>query len=145
MTWRSFRGRVIPADLEAKIIDAKQKVSVTVTVSLFDLSLFNQTSPHLMVMCVGSAGLCATVCECHSWFNSVRCIWPHQWNRRHLWEVQLVAPCWCELLTLELQYFHSDSGIMICLSIKVLSPQGAWGGGLLMSRKHRHKLSGVER
>uniref|UniRef100_A0A8C7N8F0 Glutamate decarboxylase 1 n=1 Tax=Oncorhynchus kisutch TaxID=8019 RepID=A0A8C7N8F0_ONCKI len=23
--------------------------------------------------------------------------------------------------------------------------QGAWGGGLLMSRKHRHKLSGVER
>lgn len=23
--------------------------------------------------------------------------------------------------------------------------QGAWGGGLLMSRKHRHKLSGIER
>lgn len=23
--------------------------------------------------------------------------------------------------------------------------QGAWGGGLLMSRKHRHKLNGVER
>lgn len=30
-------------------------------------------------------------------------------------------------------------------SIKVFSLQGAWGGGLLMSRKHRHKLSGVER
>lgn len=27
----------------------------------------------------------------------------------------------------------------------ILCPQGAWGGGLLMSRKHRHKLSGVER
>uniref|UniRef100_A0A8C4DEX0 Glutamate decarboxylase 1b n=1 Tax=Dicentrarchus labrax TaxID=13489 RepID=A0A8C4DEX0_DICLA len=63
------RGRVIPADLEAKIIDAKQKVR-----------------------------LCAIVCECH---------------------IQLVAP--------------------------LLSPQGAWGGGLLMSRKHRHKLNGVER
>lgn len=24
-------------------------------------------------------------------------------------------------------------------------PQGAWGGGLLMSRKHRHKLNGIER
>lgn len=23
--------------------------------------------------------------------------------------------------------------------------QGAWGGGLLMSRRHRHKLSGIER
>lgn len=26
-----------------------------------------------------------------------------------------------------------------------LSSQAAWGGGLLMSRKHRHKLSGIER
>lgn len=43
----SFRGRVIPSDLEAKIIDAKQKVSVPVSysVSLFTylFSLFNQT------------------------------------------------------------------------------------------------------
>lgn len=23
--------------------------------------------------------------------------------------------------------------------------QAAWGGGLLMSRKHRHKLNGIER
>lgn len=27
----------------------------------------------------------------------------------------------------------------------VVFVQGAWGGGLLMSRKHRHKLRGVER
>uniref|UniRef100_A0A8C7LEI1 Glutamate decarboxylase 1b n=1 Tax=Oncorhynchus kisutch TaxID=8019 RepID=A0A8C7LEI1_ONCKI len=63
------RGRVIPADLEAKILDVKQKVI---------LSLLPSVSVYLSL----------PVC--------------------------------------------------LCLS-------GAWGGGLLMSRKHRHKFSGVER
>lgn len=36
--------------------------------------------------------------------------------------------------------------IFLCFLVwQALFSQGAWGGGLLMSRKHRHKLSGVER
>ncbi len=33
---------------------------------------------------------------------------------------------------------HLTDGVNVCF-------KGAWGGGLLMSRKHRHKLNGVER
>lgn len=67
-----FRGRVIPADLEAKIIDAKQKVSVF-TVFCFSFFVFGVFLPmSLSCLCVDTAGLCAIVCECHSWFD---CIW----------------------------------------------------------------------
>ncbi|KPP68148.1 glutamate decarboxylase 1-like [Scleropages formosus] len=74
------RGRVIPADLEAKIIDAKQKNSK----------------------------------QCGRW-NSVM---------RHGASLQGYVPL----------FVNATAG-----------STGAWGGGLLMSRKHRHKLSGIER
>ncbi|TNN54241.1 Glutamate decarboxylase 1 [Liparis tanakae] len=76
------RGRVIPADLEAKVIEAKQKA--------IRMILRNNN-----IVCYVSA----TVID--------------------------------------------DSVLTVA---DVLCPaQGAWGGGLLMSRKHRHKLNGVER
>lgn len=40
-----------------------------------------------------SAGLRSNVCECHRRDHRLRSIWPHQWNRRYLWEVQHVASC----------------------------------------------------
>uniref|UniRef100_A0A8C6KZF2 Glutamate decarboxylase 1b n=1 Tax=Nothobranchius furzeri TaxID=105023 RepID=A0A8C6KZF2_NOTFU len=48
-------------------------------------------------------------------------------------QLKYLTPDACPLL-----YFY-------LLMSNLLSPQGAWGGGLLMSRKHRHKLNGVER
>uniref|UniRef100_A0A8D3D4G4 Glutamate decarboxylase 1b n=1 Tax=Scophthalmus maximus TaxID=52904 RepID=A0A8D3D4G4_SCOMX len=80
------RGRVIPADLEAKIIDAKQKGYVPLFV--------NATAGSTVYGAFDPINEIADICE-----------------KYNLW-------------------LHVD---------------GAWGGGLLMSRKHRHKLSGVER
>uniref|UniRef100_A0A8D0CXX9 Glutamate decarboxylase 1b n=1 Tax=Sander lucioperca TaxID=283035 RepID=A0A8D0CXX9_SANLU len=80
------RGRVIPADLEAKIIDAKQKGYVPLFV--------NATAGSTVYGAFDPINEIADICE-----------------KYNLW-------------------LHVD---------------GAWGGGLLMSRKHRHKLAGVER
>uniref|UniRef100_A0AAQ4PKH9 Glutamate decarboxylase 1a n=1 Tax=Gasterosteus aculeatus aculeatus TaxID=481459 RepID=A0AAQ4PKH9_GASAC len=80
------RGRVIPADLEAKIIDAKQKGYVPLFV--------NATAGSTVYGAFDPINEIADICE-----------------KYNLW-------------------LHVD---------------GAWGGGLLMSRKHRHKLNGVER
>uniref|UniRef100_A0A3Q2XBF0 Glutamate decarboxylase 1 n=1 Tax=Hippocampus comes TaxID=109280 RepID=A0A3Q2XBF0_HIPCM len=80
------RGRVIPADLEAKIIDAKQKGYVPLFV--------NATGGSTVYGAFDPINEIADICE-----------------KYNLW-------------------LHVD---------------GAWGGGLLMSRKHRHKLNGIER
>uniref|UniRef100_A0A8C2GUS6 Glutamate decarboxylase 1b n=1 Tax=Cyprinus carpio TaxID=7962 RepID=A0A8C2GUS6_CYPCA len=80
------RGRVIPADLEAKIIDAKQKGYVPLFV--------NATAGTTVYGAFDPINDIADICE-----------------KYNLW-------------------LHVD---------------GAWGGGLLTSRKHRHKLSGIER
>uniref|UniRef100_A0A671QQY0 Glutamate decarboxylase 1 n=1 Tax=Sinocyclocheilus anshuiensis TaxID=1608454 RepID=A0A671QQY0_9TELE len=80
------RGRVIPADLEAKVIDAKQKGFVPVFV--------NATAGSTVYGAFDPINEIADICE-----------------KYHIW-------------------LHVD---------------GAWGGGLLLSRKHRHKLNGVER
>uniref|UniRef100_A0A8D0CEE7 Glutamate decarboxylase 1 n=1 Tax=Scleropages formosus TaxID=113540 RepID=A0A8D0CEE7_SCLFO len=80
------RGRVIPADLEAKIIDAKQKGYVPLFV--------NATAGSTVYGAFDPINEIADLCE-----------------KYNMW-------------------LHVD---------------GAWGGGLLMSRKHRHKLSGIER
>uniref|UniRef100_A0AAX7SRF0 Glutamate decarboxylase 1a n=1 Tax=Astatotilapia calliptera TaxID=8154 RepID=A0AAX7SRF0_ASTCA len=80
------RGRVIPADLEAKILDAKQKGYVPLFV--------NATAGSTVYGAFDPINEIADICE-----------------KYNLW-------------------LHVD---------------GAWGGGLLMSRKHRHKLNGIER
>ncbi|KAA0716083.1 Glutamate decarboxylase 1 [Triplophysa tibetana] len=80
------RGRVIPADLEAKVIDAKQKGFVPLFV--------NATGGSTVYGAFDPINEIADICE-----------------KYNLW-------------------LHVD---------------GAWGGGLLMSRKHRHKLDGIER
>uniref|UniRef100_A0A8C1DE54 Glutamate decarboxylase 1 n=1 Tax=Cyprinus carpio carpio TaxID=630221 RepID=A0A8C1DE54_CYPCA len=80
------RGRVIPADLEAKVIDAKQKGFMPVFV--------NATAGSTVYGAFDPINEIADICE-----------------KYNIW-------------------LHVD---------------GAWGGGLLMSRKHRHKLNGVER
>uniref|UniRef100_A0A7N6BK38 Glutamate decarboxylase 1b n=1 Tax=Anabas testudineus TaxID=64144 RepID=A0A7N6BK38_ANATE len=80
------RGRVIPADLEAKIIEAKQKGYVPLFV--------NATAGSTVYGAFDPISEIADICE-----------------KYNLW-------------------LHVD---------------GAWGGGLLMSRKHRHKLNGIER
>ncbi|XP_075963905.1 glutamate decarboxylase 1 isoform X4 [Anarhichas minor] len=80
------RGRVIPADLEAKVIEAKQKGYVPMFV--------NATAGTTVYGAFDPINEIADICE-----------------KYNLW-------------------LHVD---------------GAWGGGLLMSRKHRHKLNGVER
>lgn len=94
----SFRGRVIPADLEAKIIDAKQKVGVLLILAV-GLCLHMFFSSHLLInhACpLTMAGLRAVVRQRHGWFHGVRRVRPHQRDRRHLREVQPVAPCRCE-------------------------------------------------
>ncbi|XP_061548024.1 glutamate decarboxylase 1-like isoform X2 [Phycodurus eques] len=80
------RGRVIPADLEAKVIAAKQKGYVPMYV--------NATAGTTVYGAFDPINEIADICE-----------------KYNMW-------------------LHVD---------------GAWGGGLLMSRKHRHKLNGVER
>uniref|UniRef100_A0A8C8K8R4 Glutamate decarboxylase 1 n=1 Tax=Oncorhynchus tshawytscha TaxID=74940 RepID=A0A8C8K8R4_ONCTS len=80
------RGRVIPADLEAKVIDAKARGCVPMFV--------NATAGSTVYGAFDPIHEIADICE-----------------KYNMW-------------------LHVD---------------GAWGGGLLMSRKHRHKLSGVER
>uniref|UniRef100_H3DHQ4 Glutamate decarboxylase 1 n=1 Tax=Tetraodon nigroviridis TaxID=99883 RepID=H3DHQ4_TETNG len=80
------RGRVIPADLEAKVLEAKQKGYVPMYV--------NATAGTTVYGAFDPINEIADICE-----------------KYNMW-------------------LHVD---------------GAWGGGLLMSRKHRHKLSGVER
>ncbi|KAF3843269.1 hypothetical protein F7725_002118, partial [Dissostichus mawsoni] len=95
------RGRVIPADLEAKVIEAKQKVNVSSCVS--DMVLF--VSGYVPMFVNATAG--TTVYGAFDPINEIADI--------------------CEKYNM---WLHVD---------------GAWGGGLLMSRKHRHKLNGVER
>uniref|UniRef100_A0A7N6ACQ9 Glutamate decarboxylase 1 n=1 Tax=Anabas testudineus TaxID=64144 RepID=A0A7N6ACQ9_ANATE len=80
------RGRVIPADLEAKVIEAKQKGYVPIYV--------NATAGTTVYGAFDPINEIADICEKYG------------------------------------MWLHVD---------------GAWGGGLLMSRKHRHKLNGVER
>uniref|UniRef100_A0A8C1TGL8 Glutamate decarboxylase 1 n=1 Tax=Cyprinus carpio TaxID=7962 RepID=A0A8C1TGL8_CYPCA len=80
------RGRVIPADLENKVIDAKQKGFVPMFV--------NATAGSTVYGAFDPISEIADICEKYS------------------------------------MWLHVD---------------GAWGGGLLMSRKHRHKLNGIER
>nr|XP_061827622.1 glutamate decarboxylase 1-like [Nerophis lumbriciformis] len=80
------RGRVIAADLEAKVIAAKQKGYVPMYVNaMAGTTVYGAFDPINEI---------ADICE-----------------KYNMW-------------------LHVD---------------GAWGGGLLMSRKHRHKLNGVER
>ncbi|XP_055360805.1 glutamate decarboxylase 1-like isoform X2 [Betta splendens] len=80
------RGRVIPADLEAKVKEARQKGYVPMYV--------NATAGTTVYGAFDPINEIADICE-----------------KYNMW-------------------LHVD---------------GAWGGGLLMSRKHRHKLNGVER
>ncbi|XP_004674921.1 PREDICTED: glutamate decarboxylase 1 [Condylura cristata] len=80
------RGKIIPADLEAKILEAKQKGYVPLYV--------NATAGTTVYGAFDPIQEIADICE-----------------KYNLW-------------------LHVDA---------------AWGGGLLMSRKHRHKLSGIER
>uniref|UniRef100_A0A668TVL4 Glutamate decarboxylase 1 n=1 Tax=Oreochromis aureus TaxID=47969 RepID=A0A668TVL4_OREAU len=80
------RGRVIPADLEAKVIEAKRKGYVPLFVTA--------TAGTTVYGAFDPINEIADICE-----------------KYNMW-------------------LHVD---------------GAWGGGLLMSRKHRHKLNGVER
>lgn len=135
-----FRGRVIPADLEAKILDVKQKVSNLlwhflarcVRFSHFilkDLMWFLQGYVPLFVN--ATAG--STVYGAFDPINEIADI--------------------CEKYNLWLHVDVSRSAAMkvnrspatlLCNTTSSFV-QGAWGGGLLMSRKHRHKLNGVER
>ncbi|XP_053215824.1 glutamate decarboxylase 1 isoform X1 [Podarcis raffonei] len=80
------RGKIIPADLEAKILEAKQKGYVPLYV--------NATAGTTVYGAFDPIQEMADICD-----------------KYNLW-------------------LHVDA---------------AWGGGLLMSRKHRHKLSGIER
>ncbi|KAG5852645.1 glutamate decarboxylase 1 isoform X1 [Anguilla anguilla] len=80
------RGRVIPADLEAKVIHVKQKGYIPLFV--------NATAGTTVYGAFDPINEIADICQ-----------------KYNMW-------------------LHVD---------------GAWGGGLLMSRKHRHKLSGIER
>ncbi|KAG5283670.1 hypothetical protein AALO_G00044660 [Alosa alosa] len=80
------RGRVIPADLEAKVIAVKQKGYVPMFV--------NATAGSTVYGAFDPINEIADICE-----------------KYDMW-------------------LHVD---------------GAWGGGLLMSKKHRHKLNGIER
>ncbi|TRY99851.1 hypothetical protein DNTS_021946 [Danionella cerebrum] len=82
----NVRGRVIPADLENKVIEAKQKGFVPMFV--------NATAGSTVYGAFDPIDEIADICQKHG-------IW-----------------------------LHVD---------------GAWGGGLLMSRKHRHKLRGIDR
>ncbi|XP_007106450.1 glutamate decarboxylase 1 isoform X1 [Physeter macrocephalus] len=80
------RGKIIPADLEAKILEAKQKGYIPLYV--------NATAGTTVYGAFDPIQEIADICE-----------------KYNLW-------------------LHVDA---------------AWGGGLLMSQKHRHKLSGIER
>uniref|UniRef100_A0A4W2EVM1 Glutamate decarboxylase 1 n=1 Tax=Bos indicus x Bos taurus TaxID=30522 RepID=A0A4W2EVM1_BOBOX len=80
------RGKIIPADLETKILEAKQKGYVPLYV--------NATAGTTVYGAFDPIQEIADICE-----------------KYNLW-------------------LHVDA---------------AWGGGLLMSQKHRHKLSGIER
>ncbi|XP_019327415.1 PREDICTED: glutamate decarboxylase 1 [Aptenodytes forsteri] len=80
------RGKIIPADLEAKILEAKQKGYIPLFV--------NATAGTTVYGAFDPIQEIADICE-----------------KYNLW-------------------LHVDA---------------AWGGGLLMSRKHRHKLNGIER
>ncbi|XP_019410189.1 PREDICTED: glutamate decarboxylase 1 [Crocodylus porosus] len=80
------RGKIIPADLEAKILEAKEKGYVPLYV--------NATAGTTVYGAFDPIQEIADICE-----------------KYNLW-------------------LHVDA---------------AWGGGLLMSRKHRHKLNGIER
>ncbi|XP_078085439.1 glutamate decarboxylase 1 [Mustelus asterias] len=80
------RGKIIAAELEAKIIEAKEKGFVPLYV--------NATAGTTVFGAFDPLNEIADICKKH-----------------HLW-------------------MHVDA---------------AWGGGLLMSQKHRHKLSGIER
>ncbi|KAF7248036.1 Glutamate decarboxylase 1 [Varanus komodoensis] len=80
------RGKIIPSDLEAKILEAKQKGYIPLYV--------NATAGTTVYGAFDPIQEMADICEKHN-----------------LW-------------------LHVDA---------------AWGGGLLMSRKHRHKLNGIER
>lgn len=142
------RGRVIPADLEAKVIEAKQKVNVSIheTVRLLRCTWTNveqrevsESAPLYTLPLV--LGVCSHVCERHRRHHRLRRLRPHQRDRRYLWEAQHVASRGRKTLV-SMRWCAAVDAVGLTVACGV---QGAWGGGLLMSSKHRHKLNGVER
>ncbi|KAL7385093.1 hypothetical protein ABVT39_015349 [Epinephelus coioides] len=131
------RGRVIPADLEAKVIEAKQKVNASSSDSDIGLSnLFicfyqynEKHSPEPWSLLVARKHLC--VPEQRGYFSKG------------------YVPMFVNATAGTTVYgaFDPINEIAdICEKYNMwLHVDGAWGGGLLMSRKHRHKLNGVER
>ncbi|XP_031665798.1 glutamate decarboxylase 1-like isoform X2 [Oncorhynchus kisutch] len=116
------RGRVIPADLEAKILDVKQKG--------YHPLFVNATAGSTVYGAFDPINEIADICEKYD-------MWLHV-------DVRTVCVRVCACVHASVCF----GTIMFCpidLMVCVFFLQGAWGGGLLMSRKHRHKFSGVER
>lgn len=89
-----YSGKLIPADLERRILEAKQKVLWSYMVSSRAGHVWSgqtekkkKTSlPSLSFVCF-SAGFCAVLCERHRWYHSIRRLRP---THRHLWHLQKV-------------------------------------------------------
>lgn len=101
-------GKMIPADLERRILEAKQKVMwraintqpwLHAALALWGPSASNRNlGVRYMLLCCffPCAGLCAFLCECDRRDDGVRSLWPPHRHLRHLQEVQHLDACGCE-------------------------------------------------